>query len=372
MALGLFWASIALLVFLAILSLDIMGFFSRKNHLPVDGRTVLLTGGSTGMGRGLGKLLAQKGANIVIVARDVKKLQAAIEYISAAAKNPQTQRFHFISADVTVEAESTRILEEATAWNNGRVPDIVWANAGAATPGLFLETSLETMRKQMDINYWAAAYLAHATLKVWLYPSAKQPTTTTTSSEKKVSELPRHFIITSSSIAFCNIAGYAPYGPAKAALRSLSDALRSELNLYNGARRPLNPSSTPTAPPAPFDINIHTIYPGTILSPGHELENTTKHAITTILEESDPRQSEDEVARAAMKGLERGDYMIATNWLGQLMRVSSLQGSPRDGLVWDTVGSWVTSIAWLFIWPDMEGKVWKWGRKNGMPALKGE
>jgi hypothetical protein len=38
MASGLFWASIALLVFLAVLSLNVMGFFSRKNHFPVDGR----------------------------------------------------------------------------------------------------------------------------------------------------------------------------------------------------------------------------------------------------------------------------------------------------------------------------------------------
>ena len=34
------------------------------------------------MGRGLGKLLAQRGANVIIVARNIKKLQAALEYIS--------------------------------------------------------------------------------------------------------------------------------------------------------------------------------------------------------------------------------------------------------------------------------------------------
>ena len=34
------------------------------------------------MGRGVAKLLAQKGANIVIVARTTKKLQDAVEYIS--------------------------------------------------------------------------------------------------------------------------------------------------------------------------------------------------------------------------------------------------------------------------------------------------
>ncbi len=37
------------------------------------------------MGRGLAKLLAQKGANVVIVARDQKKLDAALEYISVCS-----------------------------------------------------------------------------------------------------------------------------------------------------------------------------------------------------------------------------------------------------------------------------------------------
>lgn len=349
------------------------------------------------MGRGLGKLLAQRGANVIIIARNVKKLQAALEYISvnplslatslhspqstnthqAAAAKPQTQRFHYISADLTSAAENARILAEATAWNNGQTPEIVWANAGAAIPSLFLDASIETMRQQMDVNFWAATYLAHATLKAWLYPSASTASTSkpTTSSSatappaKKASEPPRHFVLTSSSIAFCNIAGYSTYGASKAALRSLADSLRSELNLYNGARR--STTSKTSVPPAPYDVQIHAIYPGTILSPGHDLEEETKHDITRILEESDPRQSEDEVAIAAIKGLERGDYMVATNWLGQLMRVSAMQGSPRDNIVWDTMVGWVVSLAWLFIGPDMEGKVWGWGKKNGMPRASG-
>lgn len=99
MALGLYWATVALVLFLTILALDIMGIFSRKSHFDVDGRvslrsprnaqcysqytkTVLLTGGSQGMGRGLGKLLAQRGANVVIVARTESKLIEALEYIS--------------------------------------------------------------------------------------------------------------------------------------------------------------------------------------------------------------------------------------------------------------------------------------------------
>lgn len=103
MALGLYWATACLCLFLAVLAADIMGFFSKKNHFEVDGRvgksldavivklltlsiqTVVVTGGSQGMGRGLGKLLAQKGANVVIVARNQHKLDEALQYISVCS-----------------------------------------------------------------------------------------------------------------------------------------------------------------------------------------------------------------------------------------------------------------------------------------------
>lgn len=45
-------------------------------------QTVLITGGSQGMGRALGKLLARKGANVIIVARNAAKLAEALQYIS--------------------------------------------------------------------------------------------------------------------------------------------------------------------------------------------------------------------------------------------------------------------------------------------------
>ncbi|KAK4960748.1 3-dehydrosphinganine reductase [Elasticomyces elasticus] len=357
MAMGLAWATAALGVFFIVLAFDTIGLFRKKNQFPVDGRTVVITGGSQGMGRGLGKLLAQKGANVVIVARDREKLKAAMEYISKSAQHPETQRFHSISADVTKPEENVRILQEVTTWNNGQAPDIVWANAGVSAPGLFVDTSIETLRAQMDINYWAAAYLAKATLKCWLHPSSSSDKPFTA---KNSSLLPRHFVMTSSTAAFCGIAGYSPYSPAKAALRSLSDSLRSELNIYHGAR--LHSSSS--GPPA--DIRIHTVFPGTILTPGHEAENKTKHPVTKILEESDPAQTEDQVAAAAIDGLERGYYLITTQLLGAAMRASALQGSPRNNWLVDTLFSWVTSVAWLFVGPDLESKVFQYGKEHGV------
>lgn len=46
------------------------------------------------MGRGLAKLLAQKGANVVIVARDQKKLDAALKYIAVGYRTHSWSRLH--------------------------------------------------------------------------------------------------------------------------------------------------------------------------------------------------------------------------------------------------------------------------------------
>ena len=216
----------------------------------------------------------------------------------------------------------------------------------------------------MDINYWAAAYLAHAALRTWLKPSStttsKAPEGDPTPSPEDQNKRPRHFIMTSSVGAFAGLAGYATYAPAKAAMRSLADNLRSEINLYNGHRRSSAGSAVPET-----DIKIHCVFPGSITSPGYEQENLVKHPVTKILEEGDQKQDEDEVAEAAVKGLEKGGYLIATQMVAQLMRVSMLGGSPRNGFgVVDTVFGWVASVVWLFVGPGLEGKVFEYGRGN--------
>jgi 3-dehydrosphinganine reductase len=316
------------------------------------------------MGKELARLLAERGANLILVARTVKNLESALQHAKSHAKNPATQRFHYISADVSSESENARILAEASAWNNGKTPEIVWAVAGSSTPGLFVETSTDTLRSQMELNYFASAYLAHKTLQAWWYPD----TPYVPQEKGAVSEPSRHFIITSSATAFVGLAGYVPYAPAKAALRSLADGLRSEVQLYNGARR-----SNVTAGgqvPAPFDVNIHAIFPGSILSPGFENEEKTKHPVTRELEATDPKQTELEAATSAIRGLENGNYMTPTNWLVHLLRWGSLGSSQRDNIILDTLGAWVTTIVWLIMVPDLNNKVWGWGKKEGMPKLR--
>lgn len=257
--------------------------------------------------------------------------------------------------------ENVRIVAETTAWNNGQTPDIVWQIAGAAHPALFTETSVETLRSQMDINYWGAAYLAHTTMKAWTQPSSKQQSPTTSNS-------PRQFIMTSSVAALAGFAGYAPYSPAKAAMRSLADTLRSEVLLYNGWRRSKDADLRAKAPER--DISIHLVMPGTISSPGLQTENLTKHAVTLELEKGDIVQTEEEVAAGAVRGLEKGGFIVTTQILASIMRWGMLGGSARNNLFVDTVMSWIVAIVWLFVGPDMDAKVFNYGKKHGAKDVK--
>ncbi|KAF2973399.1 hypothetical protein GQX73_g147 [Xylaria multiplex] len=305
--------------------------------MPVEGKTILITGASEGMGRSAARQLAGKGANVILVSRSAKKLEEAMAEVKAAARNPHTQRFHYITADVSKPDYAGSLLTEAISWNDGKPLDVVWCCAGKSTPGFWTEAPLSVSREHMDLNFWGSAQMAHAVLRLWCAPDAP------------VVPEPKHLIFTSSVLALFPVIGYGPYTPTKAALRGLADTLVQELEIY------------------PQKVKVHVVYPGSISSPGFEIENKTKPEITTILEESDPVQTPDVVAAAAIHGLEKGHYSITVAFLGHVFRWGSLGGSPRNNWLVDTFMSWIIAIVWIFALPDIFNKIRKYSQKNGHP-----
>lgn len=315
-----------------------MGLFNRGDKMPVEGKTVLLTGASEGMGLSVAQKLAARGANVILVSRNVVRLKEALTSLEAMAKNPDTQRFHYISADVSAPGYAQSVVTEAKRWNNGQTPDIVWCMAGVSVPELFIDMKMDSMRRQMDVNFFGTADMAHAILRHWL------------SAEAPLEKHARHLIMTTSVVAFYTVPGYAPYAPSKWAIRGLADTISQEILMY------------------PQNVEVHVVYPGNILSPGYERENRTKPAVTKLLEESDPKQTPDEVAEAAIRGLQRGDYFVTINFLGSLMKWGMLGGSFRNNWVVDTLGAWLVSIVWFFVQMDLHGKIKSYGKTHGHPS----
>ncbi|KAK8100583.1 NAD(P)-binding protein [Apiospora kogelbergensis] len=315
-----------------------MGLFGGGNHMPVEGKTILVTGATEGMGRCAARQLAAKGANVIVVSRNVARLEETVAEIKSAAKNPQTQRFHYISADVSKPDYARSLIAEAVAWNHGKSLDIVWCIAGKSTPDFWFEAPLSLSREQMDINYWGSAEMAHAILREWCAPDAP------------VVPEPKHLIFTASVVAFFPVIGYGPYSPPKAALRALADSLVQELEMY------------------PQNVKVHVVFPGGIKSPGFDRENQTKPEITKIIEADDPVQTPEEVASKAIQGLESGNYFVTVGLLGSFLKWGAMGGSPRNSWIVDTVLGGITQLAWMFALPDIYGKIRKFAKQNGHPS----
>ena len=346
------------------------------------------------MGLSVAHQLAEKGANIIIVARDADRLRESIIHISVLATlisftaisnissiitrtkthaiqrsaiSPQTQRFHHISADLINAAESTRVIAEATAWNGDAPPDIIWCCAGSAHPTLFIDTPLEQLQHMMDSNYFTSAYMAHAALTTWLQPKDSSSNIEsvhakgTTKHPIPPPSPPRHLIFTASFVSFYSFTGFAPYTPSKVALRSLCDTISQEMNLYAGA----NPSEP--------RVRVHTVFPATMPTESLEAENRVKTDVTRMLEEGDTVLTPYQVAQRSIAGLERGEELVTTTFLMRLVMTGVLGGSMRGGCVKgfvDTLLSWVVVLVMVFVRRDMDGKVRGWGRKHGTSGMK--
>lgn len=276
------------------------------------------------------------------------------------ARFPDKQRFHSIRANVTTADECARVVKEATAWNNGAPPDIVWCCSGSAHPTLFIDTPTEQFQTMMDSNYFSCAYMAHAVLNAWLRSPAPAPAPADSKTKTKTKAPARHLIFTGSFVSFYSFAGFTPYAPSKAAIRSLADSLSQEMNLYAGAR--------PDLP----RVRVHTVFPATMPTQSLEDENRVKTDLTKALEEGDQVLSPEECARRAIAGLESGEELVPTSTIIRLVMTSMAGGSIRGGF-WkglvNTLLGWVVLVVMVFIRWDMDSKVASWGRRHGASGM---
>ena len=89
----------------------------------LTGKTAVITGGGTGIGRAIAKRFHEEGASALICGRRPQKLEEAAKFIS-----PEGKRIHTVAADVTREDDIRRLIDEAVKVT-GRL-DILVNNAG--------------------------------------------------------------------------------------------------------------------------------------------------------------------------------------------------------------------------------------------------
>ena len=117
----------------------------------INTKVVVITGASSGIGKALALEYAQRGANIVMSARNKDRLDKAVEDVKAKGV-----RVLGVVSDVSVEADCRMLIDKSVAEFGGI--DILINNAGISMRAIFEDTELDVIRKLMDVNFWGTVY----------------------------------------------------------------------------------------------------------------------------------------------------------------------------------------------------------------------
>jgi 7-alpha-hydroxysteroid dehydrogenase len=129
-------------------------------QLSFENRTYLVTGGGSGIGKGVAAALVAAGASVMIVGRNPDRLASAVEELEPLAANGGAIRYE--PTDVTNEDEVTRAVDAATAWH-GRLNGVVHCAGGSLTVGPITHIDSDAWRRTVDLNVNGTMYvLKHA------------------------------------------------------------------------------------------------------------------------------------------------------------------------------------------------------------------
>ena len=168
-----------------------------------NNKTVIITGGSEGVGAAAARMFAEAGANLMLVARNKKNLDAIAEELRSKTK------VEVFAMDVS-DAEACVDVFKKAAFEFGRV-DVLVNNAGYHTRGPVEEIDPADLGKMIDVNLKAPIMLSRIALPY-------------------LREAGGGAIINVGSLAGrAPIPGSAGYAASKAGLRSFTYALGSEL-----------------------------------------------------------------------------------------------------------------------------------------------
>ncbi|WP_229052433.1 SDR family NAD(P)-dependent oxidoreductase [Aeromicrobium sp. Leaf350] len=135
------------------------------DRFSLDGRVVVVTGASSGLGVHFASAFAEAGADLVLGARRVDGLEATAAQVEAIGS--RTVR---VATDVA-DPDDCRALVDAAMEEFGRV-DILINNAGVGTAVPALRESAEEFRRVIDVNLNGSYWMAQACGQVMLPGSA--------------------------------------------------------------------------------------------------------------------------------------------------------------------------------------------------------
>jgi NADP-dependent 3-hydroxy acid dehydrogenase YdfG len=174
----------------------------------IEGKVVVITGASSGLGEAAARLLSAQGATVALGARRVHRIKSLADELTAGGGKALA-----IPTDVT-HFEQVKRLADAAVQTYGRI-DVMINNAGVMPHSPLERLKIDDWNRMIDVNLRGVLYGIAAAL-----PYMK-------------AQLSGHIINVSSVAGHKVRPGSAVYAATKTAVRVISEGLRQEVKPYN-------------------------------------------------------------------------------------------------------------------------------------------
>ncbi|MFT7313644.1 MAG: 3-dehydrosphinganine reductase, partial [Paraglaciecola sp.] len=121
-----------------------------KNSKPMS--HAIITGGSSGIGFAMAKILVQKNCSITLLARGQDRLVLAQQALQGLCGDNNGITIHIISVDVCDPTAMHKAVNQAIEYLG--TPQYVIMSAGVVNPGYFEDLKLAQFHQDMDTNYF--------------------------------------------------------------------------------------------------------------------------------------------------------------------------------------------------------------------------
>lgn len=253
---------------------------------------VIITGGSSGIGKSTAKIYAAQGADVSIISRRLEVLETAKAEIDAARAGGAGKTYTY-SADVSDRSAIEAALGDAV--SAAGVPDILITSSGIAVPGYFEDIEVESFERHMQVNYFGTLWAIRAVLPAMRKRGSGQ------------------IVLVSSGAGLIGIYGYTNYSPTKFALRGLAESLVGEVKSDG--------------------VAVSIVYPPDTDTPQLHAENLTKPDETKAMTATAKMWSAEGVAQIIVKGIEKRKFCIAPGW--EMTWLARLHSMIRPILSWE-------------------------------------
>jgi NADP-dependent 3-hydroxy acid dehydrogenase YdfG len=190
----------------------------------IQGKVIVITGASSGLGAASARLLSSQGAKVVLGARRLERIQALADEFNANGAEALA-----VQTDVT-QCDQVKALVEAAIQAHGRI-DVMINNAGLMPHSPLERLKVEDWDRMIDVNIKGVLYGIAAALPYMQQQKSGQ------------------FINVSSVAGHKVRPGSAVYAATKHAVLALSEGLRQEVKPYNIRTTVISPGAVATELP---------------------------------------------------------------------------------------------------------------------------